>query len=132
MAQKDKFFKKRGMDEAIKFLEKRHGKEVFVNRSLLRIYEDKLIVDDIYGEKVDFISEAHNFSQQLGLDLVIPVNMESRLSSNDIDYVVRNSSSNKETIEEKINGLIYSDAVPGKIKDRQINYSAFIIRRKVS
>ena len=36
---KDKFFKKRSFDDAIKFLEKRHGKEVFVNEDAERKIE---------------------------------------------------------------------------------------------
>jgi hypothetical protein len=84
------------------------GHEVILKRGFLRCFEDKLIVDDLYGAPVDFVKEAAMFACTLEKEIVIPTEMMSRLTQEDQKYVQKHLA--RKEIREFFRDPVYSDS----------------------
>jgi hypothetical protein len=107
-------------------IENEEGKEILVSRALLRVYEDRLIVDDIYGESVDILDPIAEYASSIGLEIGIPERQYDSLTSSDKQFVKKNFSF--ATIDEHIEYAIYSDSLGGRIENQTKTYEAHIMK----
>ncbi|MBT4804935.1 hypothetical protein HON71_02070 [Candidatus Woesearchaeota archaeon] len=101
-------------------------KEVIIKRAILRYNEKYLIIDDIYGEEINFLPEVHKFANELELKLVVPEKMKDSLSKEDQKFLTQNTNK-KEKVIEKVNAMIYSDSGRGRKKNQEFEYEAYVI-----
>jgi hypothetical protein len=90
--------------------------EIPIGRCILRIEDRKMIIDDIYSAKVDFIDEICNFAQQLSLIPKLPQQMMNNISSHDVEYCKKNGII-FDYMQGSTAGLYYSDSLGGRMNE---------------
>jgi hypothetical protein len=91
-----------------------NDKKTMLGRSILRIEEDRLVVDDIYGKNLDFIPEVKKFADNLGLKVLIPNRLSYRLTDKDKEFAKSNLLFG-DYVKGSTQGLYYSDSLGGRI-----------------
>ena len=78
--------------------------EVPLERSILRLVGDYILIDDIYGQKLDFVDHVNEFAKQVGKDVIISKKMSEKLTEKD-----KNLFSKAVDLKYDIEGPQYSD-----------------------
>lgn len=95
------------------YIENRNDKTI-IGRSILRLEDQVLIVDDIYGNTEGMVFEIYNFAKELNKEILIPEKQLSKLTKEEQSFVNDKQLVNK-YVKGPTKGLYYSDSLGGRI-----------------